>query len=567
MEQGADATRADPDPEDATAGQPVGAVLASLLNRFPRAMVSAITESGVAIPVPPGVLLGEHRPLDSTFDAVTPADRVVIVDLYARARTSAFASAPVHLLEDPSHAITIYMVDARPLHGVLLAIFGDALDDGTGLSEQWAFPHLPPRLARAHKDGSAIYISIDAALTEILGWTDDQLVGRRALEIIHPDDRETAIANWIDMLATPGPGRRVRLRHEHADGRWVWLEITNHNRLDDQDHEDVMADMVDISEEMAAHEALQAREQLLHELAQTIPLGLFHSDPSGVVLFANSRLSDILGVERLVTTVDLVNALHPADRDAVNTALLAMSAGEGGANLEIRIDSPGDVRYGALRLRPVAHAAGNLSGIIGCIEDVTESVHMRRQLEIQATFDALTQCCNRRSVMAAMSTLIEEIDPLRTSGLAVVYVDLDRFKPVNDVYGHSIGDQLLMVVGERLRQAVRSGDVVGRIGGDEFIVVCPHVDSPDEALGVSKAIAARLCGRARVGEIELDIRASVGVAWTDDAELDSDQLVAAADAAMYSSKREGLCRTVLADPLDRRVTVGSPSWSSSRRQR
>jgi len=145
-------------------------VLASLLNRFPRAMVSAISESGLAIPVPDEVPLGEHRSLESTFDAVIPADRVVIVDLYARARTSGLASAPVHVIEDPGRAVTVYVVDGRTNYGVLIVVFGDALDDTTGISEEWALPQLPPRLARAYKDGSAVYVAVDPALTEILGW-------------------------------------------------------------------------------------------------------------------------------------------------------------------------------------------------------------------------------------------------------------------------------------------------------------------------------------------------------------------------------------------------------------
>ncbi|HVA05436.1 MAG TPA: diguanylate cyclase, partial [Acidimicrobiales bacterium] len=459
-------------------------LLAALLSRFPTSMVAAIDESGVAVPVPDGLSIADDRKLESTFDTVLLADRSVIVDLYARARSTGAANGTVHLAHAGGRAVTAYVLDTRIPLGVFVVMFADRVENGSEVAPDLALPQPPPRLARAYKDGSATYVAIDSALTAILGWSSDELVGRRALEIVHPDDRETAIANWIEMLATPGLGRRVRLRHEHRDGRWIWLEISNHNRLDDPTHVDVVADMVDISEEMASHDALQEREQLLHELAQTVPLGLFHSDREGRILFANQRLSDILGVERMATTADLVDAIEAGERPSVEEAILRTIAGRGGADLELRIGSSDGVRYGALRLRAPEHATSSFSGFIGCLEDVTDAVMMRRRLEVQATFDPLTECRNRSSTLAAMDTMIKELNRQSIVGLAVMYVDLDQFKPINDAYGHAAGDQVLMVVAERLNRGVRAGDIVGRIGGDEFVVVCPEVGSPAHALQI-----------------------------------------------------------------------------------
>ncbi|MGA2837543.1 MAG: diguanylate cyclase [Acidimicrobiales bacterium] len=531
-------------------------VLASLLSRFPSAKVAAIDEAGVAVPVPDGVPLDDHVTVASTFEVVVPADRVVIVGLYGRARSSGIASGPVHLAEDPDRAVTVCVLDVRPRFGVLLVIFGDRVEDGSDPGEQWSLPQLPPRLARASKDGSAVYVSVDQAVTEILGWPADELVGRRALEIVHPDDRDTAIANWIEMLATPGLGRRVRLRHQHREGRWVWLEITNRNRLDDPAHEDVVAEMVDISEEMAAHEALRQREQLLHEIAQTVPLGLFHADRDGNILFANTCLSDILGVERTGTIADLVRAVDPDDRSAVDEALLQALAGRGDVDLEVRIRSSEGVRYAALRLRAPEIARAGLPGIIGCLEDVTDAAMMRRRLEVQATFDPLTECRNRYSTMAAVDAAITRLDRRAGIGMAILYIDLDQFKPVNDSYGHSVGDQVLVVVAERLGRGIRPGDIVGRIGGDEFVVICHDVSSSEDALRIGGAVADRLCGTVHVDGREVPIFASVGVAWTDDEEVDAEALLDAADAAMYESKGNGRCRPVLTEVRPTRRASG-----------
>ena len=121
------------------------------------------------------------------------------------------------------------------------------------------------------------------------------MLGRRSLEFVHPDDHGLAIDNWMQMLAQPGPARRIRQRLLAKDGSWVWFEVTNHNLLADPEHGVVVCEMVDITEEMAAHEDLRAREQLLDRLAETVPVGLMQLDAERQVVYTNDRLHEILG--------------------------------------------------------------------------------------------------------------------------------------------------------------------------------------------------------------------------------------------------------------------------------
>jgi diguanylate cyclase (GGDEF)-like protein/PAS domain S-box-containing protein len=329
------------------------------------------------------------------------------------------------------------------------------------------------------------------------------------------------------------------------------LELTNHNRLDDPTHGDVLADMVDISEEMAAQEALRAREQLLRQLAETVPLGLFHIDRSGSLLFANERLGEITGVALGSRLRDHLARVVPEQRPMVDEAILEALAGTGrDLTVPIDPDDGSDVRYCALRMRPLIDRTGAVSGVTGCLEDITDSVRMRQALEVRATSDPLTGCLNRAAVLALLGEVLHaargERRRTRRSGTAVIFVDLDQFKSVNDSLGHAAGDQLLVRIADRLRSSVRSDDAVGRLGGDEFLVVCPGVHSPADATLVARAIAARVCGEVQLGTTSVEIRASVGVAWTDDRDANADHFVAAADGAMYESKRSGRGEPILA---------------------
>jgi diguanylate cyclase (GGDEF)-like protein/PAS domain S-box-containing protein len=478
-----------------------------------------------------------HALVESTFETLIEEDRPAAIRLFARARVCGVATNKFHLNGELEPLTTVYAIDCRVVHGAIIVLSAEGLGAGSEEFDEWDLPSLPPRLARAHKDGSAVITAVDSALCEMLGWAEDELVGRRALEIVHPDDHDMAIANWVEMMATPGLSRRVRLRHQHKDGHWVWIEITNHNRLDDSSSGDVVSEMVDISDEMAAHEALEAREQLLYELAETVPLGLFHSDPDGRILFANKRLLKILQIPRATSVEDISAAIDPGDAEIIGEAVRQMMAGMGGADLEVRIPMDDGLHYGALRLRAPAHATAGFSGFIGCLEEVTDAVTMRQRMEVQARYDALTDCHNRSSTMECITSLVAGLNPDGSDGLAVLYVDLNHFKPINDAYGHAVGDQVLRITAQRLRHAVRTGDVVGRVGGDEFVVICSQVSSEADAAQVAESLRRLLSAPTDVQGRHIELSASVGVAWTDDPNLEVDALIDAADSAMYAAKR------------------------------
>jgi diguanylate cyclase (GGDEF)-like protein len=178
------------------------------------------------------------------------------------------------------------------------------------------------------------------------------------------------------------------------------------------------------------------------------------------------------------------------------------------------------------------------------VADVTESARLRDELHRRATVDALTGCYNRASVMDALE---DTLGGEQRERAAVVFIDLDGFKAVNDRLGHIKGDDLLRTVAERIRRAIRGDDILGRIGGDEFLVLCGAVADANEALAIGNRISAALDEPVVLDGKRVPVRASVGVAHVGAVERSADELVAEADAAMYQSKRVGAGRAVLID--------------------
>jgi len=345
-------------------------------------------------------------------------------------------------------------------------------------------------------------------------------------------------------MAKPGSTVRSRVRYQHADGRWIWLELTNMNLVNDPDVGAVVCECLDLSDEMAAHEALRAREELLHRIAETIPLGLLQYDNERRIVYSNERVGQICTGGTGNANGDPFARMLPGDRELLDELLGATMRDGRDRDLEVRIEYvPGALRRCSINIRALTDEGGAVSGAILCIDDITESARMRAELEDRATFDALTQCMNRASIMEELGALLD-----RGVELGVVFVDLDGFKNVNDKYGHVVGDGVLVEAASRLRSALRGGDLIGRVGGDEFLVVCPGLHELKAVVSVASRISQMLLRDIEVDGVRVRLKASTGIAMACPG-VGIDALVATADRAMYVSKRQGRGKPVAAETI------------------
>ena len=405
---------------------------------------------------------------------------------------------------------------------------------------------LRPRTGTMTKDMFATVTDVDDRALRMLGFAREEIVGRRSSEFVHPEDQERAIANWLELLSRKS-GQRVRLRHRRHDDGWLWVEIENLYE-DAAAPEDVVirTQLSDISDEMAAHEAVRQREELFRRLAEALPIGLLQVEVDRSVVYANERLQTILGVTGTGGLDEQLSTVTRETRQALDVAFDEVLDRGLDQELEVAVELPetGERRRCAVMMTALTSREGR-PGALVTVNDVTESSRLREELRIKATYDTLTGCHNRAS---AMTLLEARLDADRRTGetTAVVFIDLDHFKPVNDRLGHAAGDELLTVAARRLREVLRDGDAVGRIGGDEFLLVCHGVVGEEQARKLAARVSDALHAEVELAAGSVRLSGSIGVAVSA-ADLTADQVVALADTAMYESKRLGDGTPVLYD--------------------
>ena len=202
----------------------------------------------------------------------------------------------------------------------------------------------------------------------------------------------------------------------------------------------------------------------------------------------------------------------------------------------LRVEIDGDDVYYRVRWVPLAGSEGEMLAVI---TDVTAGAQRELELEYLARVDPLTALGNRAAIVGRLDDSLKRLERARPGdGVAVVMIDLDHFKPVNDHYGHAAGDALLVEVGKQLTASLRGHDAVGRIGGDEFMIVCERVAGAIDAESIAARVADRLDGISIVVDsTKVSVVGRVGLAWTTEP-TDGASLMAAADERLYAAKRD-----------------------------
>ncbi|HML01613.1 MAG TPA: EAL domain-containing protein [Acidimicrobiales bacterium] len=386
-------------------------------------------------------------------------------------------------------------------------------------------------------DDSGIPAYVSPAFEKIMGYPTDYLKGHSAAVLMHSDD--------LAQMRAEAPSREdyitdrwiTELRLRHADGSWRWFEASVANRLGDPDVMGIVANLHDITERKQADEELRQAHERFRSSFESAPIGMAMADLEGNILKANVSYARILG--RSVTELVGLNVhdlTHPEDRHASLAEMHRhLEGGTEGYLIEKRyLHSDGHAVWASVNASCVRDSEGNPLYLIGQIEDITERRAYREHLAHAALHDPLTGLPNRVLFMDRLGGALTR-SARHNHRVAVLFLDLDRFKRMNDSLGHDRGDLLLKAVAERLKASVRASDTVARFGGDEFVVLCDEVTDVAQAMGLARRITARLHSALDIEGAALFVTASVGVALGGHSTL-PERLVRDADTAMYRAK-------------------------------
>jgi diguanylate cyclase (GGDEF)-like protein/PAS domain S-box-containing protein len=449
-------------------------------------------------------------------------------------------------------------------------------------------------------DADGAVRTTSASSGRISGHAPQSWIGNRTADEIHPDDRDEVSEAFRECAQTPGSTRRVQLRIRHADGHWVTIEAVVANHLDDPAVRGLVVAARDVTAQRDTEEALRASERRHRDQAHILEM-IANSEQLEDILAEICRMIESPSDAELRCTIWLVDEeaqrLHPGAAPSFPASFVnaldglpvkdgAAACGTAAARAEtvvIRdaLDDPLTASYVAVARdhdvrgywsTPVFAATdGRVIGTFAtylreprgptpaeesAVESVLQLAAMaierhafENRLAHQAHHDPLTELPNRALFHELLEHALARAQRART-GLAVLFLDLDRFKVVNDSLGHDAGDALLAVLARRFESVLRPGDVVSRFGGDEFTILCEDLE-PGTAARQANAVAERLIQAVREpvvldGEDQF-LGVSVGIALAFDGSERPEDLLSDADSAMYRAKERGRGRSEIFD--------------------
>lgn len=310
--------------------------------------------------------------------------------------------------------------------------------------------------------------------------------------------------------------------------------------------------LVNIGERKNIEEELSKEKTLLKTLVQTIPDLVWLKDKDGIYLTCNKRFEDFFGAKEKdiigksdydFVDKELADFFTMHDKKVMQTDRICVN------EEEITFASDGHTEIVQATKIPMHNSDGSIMGVLGISRDITERQHHEKHLEYIAHYDALTGLPNRVLLSDRINQALKQTDRHKLS-FAVVYLDLDGFKSINDTYGHDCGDKFLETLAQYMKNSLRNGDTIARLGGDEFVVVLLDLKNHEDSIAMITRLLEASSQKIVVDGINMQVTASLGVTFYDAGDgVDADLLLRQADQAMYQAKILGKNRYHIFDAL------------------
>jgi diguanylate cyclase (GGDEF)-like protein/PAS domain S-box-containing protein len=402
---------------------------------------------------------------------------------------------------------------------------------------------LPVGVLQRDTTGRLVYVN--QRWTEITGIAEADALGHDHLELVHPDDRDHLLEASL-RLARDGGAYHEQFRVLRPDGgtRWVssravWLPGPDGRPVG------YVGSLEDVTERLTAQEEVERLAAIAEATSDLVGV----IDHRGWVVYANRAARDVYGLDHLGARVHSTKLYAPASVERFFASVMPQLLAQGQWSGELEMfRKDGEVLRVWQTMAAHLGPDGALQHISAVGRDVTEQRRQHDALAHRATHDVLTGLPNRALLLDVLGEAVNRELSAGTS-VAVLFIDLDRFKTVNDELGHDVGDDLLRTVAERFSSVLRPRDVVARLGGDEFVVLCPDLSTPEQGADVARRLLDALTSSPiEVRGRSIPITASVGVTVSSGGpDHHPEGLLREADAAMYRAKSLGRSRFELYD--------------------
>ena len=389
------------------------------------------------------------------------------------------------------------------------------------------------------------YIYISPSHKAVMGYKPQDIIGRPCFQLIHPEDKKKLfplLQKYVKAKVKRSYTKKdsdinekIEFRARDKSGNWHYLQSTV-NFLGN----DLLFVSKDITERRMAEEDLiktEARNRILLEKA---PVGIYYSDFLGKFLYGNKKAEEIIGYQRkeLIGKNFLkLKILDQKDFGRVAKLLALNRLGKATGPDEFILTRKDKTKV-IVEINTELITINGKNVVLGMVQDITERKEAEAKIREMAYHDALTGLPNRLLFVDHLKLAIAHAQRNQQK-LAVMLLDLDQFKDVNDTYGHNVGDQLLRSVGKRLAELLRKSDTVSRMGGDEFFLLLPDLIQVKDAATIAQKIMKTFREPFVFDKHKLKITTSIGFAlYPDDGET-VDTLLINADIAMYQAKEKG----------------------------
>ncbi len=398
-------------------------------------------------------------------------------------------------------------------------------------------------------EGGCVYTN--AAYQRISGLSFEETLGTSWSMAIHPEDRQRVLADWHTAAHSEAP-LRTEFRFQREDGSVVWTRVNSAAMHGGKRPHGHVQTVEDITERKATEFGLRAAEEALFEEKERAQVTLnsigdavLSTDLLGNVTYLNLVAETMTGwsseealgrplveVFRIIDGTTRQVAANPAQRALVEDRTVGLAAN----SVLIRRDGFESAIEDSAA--PIHNRDGQVAGAVIVFHDVSQSRAMAQKMTHLAQHDFLTGLPNRALLTERFSQAIG-LASRHQKQVALLFLDLDDFKHINDSLGHAIGDQLLQLVAERLAACVRNTDMICRQGGDEFVILLTEIEQPQDAAHIAEKLLAVFAVPHRLGGQELYVTVSIGISVYPDDGGNVETVMQNADTAMFHAKKNG----------------------------